>query len=102
MSHIFFNVQIVVAKRWAGVGRLVKYVGAAGVDAMAAMEKRGLYPSLGAFKDVEGIMPDRLREIVGYMVGTKSTPSGLKKLIKDVKKAQMWLWRILHPNAWAC
>ena len=83
----FFNVQMVVAKPWGGVGRLVKYVGAAAVDAMGAMEKRGLYPALGTFKDVEGIMHDRLREFVGYMDGTKSTLPVLKKVIKDVKKA---------------
>ena len=59
---------------------------------MAAMEKRGLHPALGTFKEVEGITPDRLREIVGYMDGTKSTLPGLKKIIKDVKKA-------LHPEA---
>ena len=46
----FFNVQIVVAKRWGGVGWLVKYVGAVAVDGMATMEKRELYPVLGAFK----------------------------------------------------
>ena len=66
---------------------------------MAAMEKRGLHPALGTFKEVEGITPDRLRDIVGYMNGTKSTLPGLKKIIKDVKKAQMWSWHILHPEA---
>ena len=70
--------------RW---GRLVKFVGIAAVDAMAAMEKRVLRPALGALKEVEGITPDRLREILGYMDGTKSTLVGLKKVIKDVKKA---------------
>ena len=88
-----------VAKRWGGVGRLVKFVGLASVDAMAAMEKRGLHPAPGTFKEVEGITPDRLRDIVGYMDGTKSTLPGLKKIIKDVKKAQMWSWHILHPEA---
>ena len=63
------------------------------------MEKRGLHPALGAFKEVEGITSHRLREIIGYTVGTKSTPPGLKKIIKDVKKAQMWSWHILHPEA---
>ena len=90
-----FNVQIVVAKRWGGVGRLVTYVGAAAVDAMAAMEKCGLYPALGAFKNVESIMCDQFREIVGYIDWTKSTLPGLKKVIHDVKKAHMWLWHIL-------
>ena len=33
------------------------------------------------------------------MDATKSTLSGLKKKIKDVKKAQMWSWHILHPEA---
>ena len=51
------------------------------------------------FKEVEGITPDRLRDIVGYMDGTKSTLPGLKKIIKDVKKDQMWSWHILHPEA---
>ena len=82
-----------------GVGRLVKFVGFAAVDAMAAMEKRGLHPALGTFKEVEGSMPDRLRDIVGYMDGTKSTLRGLKKFIKDVKKGEMWPWHILHPEA---
>ena len=56
----------------------MKYVGADAIDAMAAMEKRRLHPALGAFKEVEGIMPARLREIIGYMDGTKITPLGLK------------------------
>ena len=64
----------------------MKFVGTVAVDAMAAMEKRGLHPALSAFKEVEGITPDRLREIVVYMDGTKSTLPGLKKIIKDVKK----------------
>ena len=34
---------------------------------MAAMEKRGLHPALGTFKEVESITPNRLRDIVGYM-----------------------------------
>ena len=66
---------------------------------MAAMEKRGLHPALGTFKQVEGNTPDRLRNIVGCMDGTKSTPPALKKITKDVKKAQMWYWHILHPEA---
>ena len=48
-----------------------------------AMEKRGLYPSLGVFKDVEGNMPDRLGQIIGYMHGTRSSLPHLKKVIKD-------------------
>ena len=80
--------QSSVAKRWGGIGRLVKYVGADAVDAMAAMEKRGLYPTLGTFKEAEGIMLDQLGEIVAYIEGTKSTLSGLKKIEKDVKKAK--------------
>ena len=72
---------------------------------MAAMEKRGLHPAPGTFKEVEGITADRFRDIVGYMDGTKSTLLGLKKIMKDVEKAQMWSWHILHPEAvcpWAC
>ena len=72
--------QSAVAKRWDGIGRLVKFVGHAAVDAMAAMEKRGFHPALGTFKEVKGISPERLRDILGYMDGTKSTLPGLKKL----------------------
>ena len=71
ISGSFSVGQTAVAKRWGGVGHLVTFVGTAVVDAMAAMEKRGLHPALGTFKEVEGIMPDRLREII----------------IKDVKQA---------------
>ena len=66
---------------------------------MAAMEKRGLHPALGAFKEVEGITPHRHRDIVGYMDGTKSTLPGLKKILKDCKKAQTWSSHILHLEA---
>ena len=59
----------------------MKFVGLAAVDAMAAMEKCGLHRALGTFKEVEGIKPDRLRDIVVYMDGTKSTLPGLKKII---------------------
>ena len=91
--------QIAVAERWGGVGRLVKVVGIAAIDAVAAMDKRGLHPAIGAFKEVEGITRDRLREILGCMDGTKSTLHGLKKIIKDVKKAQIWSCHIIHPEA---
>ena len=77
----------------------MKFVDLVAIDAMAAIEKRGLHPALGTFKELEGITPDRLRDIVGYMDGTKSTTPGLKKIIKDVKKAEMWSWHILHPEA---
>ena len=39
-------------------GRVVKYACADAIDAMAATEKRAMYPALGTFKQVEGIMPD--------------------------------------------
>ena len=66
---------------------------------MAAMEKRALHTALGTFKEVEGITADRLRHIVGYMDVTRSGLPGLKRIIKDVKKAQLWSWHILHPEA---
>ena len=72
---------------------------------MAAMEKRGLHPALGAFKEVVGITLGRLREIVGYMDGTKSTLPGLKKIMKDVKKGPDVV--LAHTSSqggypWAC
>ena len=55
-GSVFFPLQSTVAKRCGGVGCLVKYVGADAVDTMAPMEKRELYPTLGAIKEVESIM----------------------------------------------
>ena len=72
---------------------------------MAAMEKRGLHPAFGTFKEVEGIMPDQLREIVGYMDGTKSTLPGLKIIIKDVKIGPNVALAHTSPRGgrhWAC
>ena len=77
----------------------MKFVGLSAVNAMAAMEKRVLHPALGTFKEVEGITPDRLGDIVGYMDWTKSTLPGLKKIMENDKKAQTWSRHILHPEA---
>ena len=97
--------QTADAKRWGGVGRLVKFVGIAAVDGMGAVEKRGLHSARGAFKEVESITRDRFREVVGYMDGTKSTLLGLKNIIKDVKKGPDVV--LAHTSSrgdyqWAC
>ena len=68
----------------------MKFVSTTAVDGMAAMEKRGSPPAHGTFKEAEGIMPDRLRELADYTDRTKSRLPGLKKIIRDVKKAPMW------------
>ena len=75
----FSIVQSAIAKRWGGLRQLVKYVCATTVDATAAMEKRGLYTALGAFKDVEGILPYRIRG-TGTWVGQKVPYPVSKKL----------------------
>ena len=72
---------------------------------MAAMEKRVLHPALGTFKEVEGIMDDRLREIVGHMDWTKSTLPGLKKTNKRCEKGpEVVMAHTSSPGRcqWAC
>ena len=66
--------KVTVAKRWAGLGKLVKFIGQPAVVAIYGMEKRDVEPALGVFKECEGLMPDRLSSIVLYMSGTKSSP----------------------------
>ena len=80
----FYALRPMVAARWGGVGPLVKYVGAHAVDSMEAMEKRGLYPALGTFKEVGGIMSHQLLEIVGYMDRTKKGPCLVSKKIQKM------------------
>ena len=69
--------KVTVAKRWARLGKLVKFLGQPAVDAVYGMEERDVEPALGVFKECEGLMPDRLSSrlsgIVLYMSGTKST-----------------------------
>ena len=72
----------IVAKRWTSLGKLVKFVGQPAVDVVYGMEKRSLEPTLGVFKECEGLMPDRLSGIVIYMSGNKSTILGIKREIK--------------------
>ena len=64
--------KVTVSRRWAGLGKLVKFIGQPAVDAVYGMEKRDVEPALGVFKDCEGLMPDMLSGIVLYMSGTKS------------------------------
>ena len=91
--------KVTVAKRWAGLGNLVKFIGQPAVDAVYGMEKRDVEPALGVFKECEGLMPDRLSSIVLYMSGTKSTVMGIKREIKLATVEQLWGWHVLHPDA---
>ena len=70
--------KVTVAKRWAGLGKLVTFIGRRAVAAVYGMEKRDVEPALGVFKECEGLMPDRLSSIVLYMSGTKSIVLGIK------------------------
>ena len=88
-----------VAKRWAGLGKLVKFIGQPAVYAVHGMEKRDVEPALGVFKECEGLMPDRLSSIVLYMWGTKSSVLGIKREIKLAKVEQLWNCHVLHPDA---
>ena len=63
-SIICLSLNATVAKRWTGLGKLVKFVGQPAFDAVYGMEKRNLEPALGVFKECEGLMPDRLSGIV--------------------------------------
>ena len=91
--------KVTVAKRWAGLGKLVKFIGQPAVDAVYGMEKRDVEPAPGVFKECEGLMPDRLSSIVLYMSGTKSTILGIKREINLARVEQLWGWHVLHPDA---
>ena len=65
-SIICLSLKATVAKRWARLGKLVKFVWQHGVDTVYGMEKRSLEPAFGVLKECEGFMPDRLSSIVLY------------------------------------
>ena len=94
-----YRVKVTVAKRWAGLGKLVKFIGQPAIDTVYGMEKRDVEPALGVFKECEGLMPNRLSSIVLYMSGTKSTILGIKREIKLARVEQVWGWRGLHSDA---
>ena len=91
--------KVTVAKRWAGLGKVVKFVGQPAVDAVYGMEKRDVEPVLGVFKECEGLMPDRPSSIVLYISGTKSTVLGIKREIKLARVQRLWGWHVLHLDA---
>ena len=91
--------KVTVSRRWAGLGKLVKFIGQPAVDEVYGMEKRDVEPALGVFKECEGLMPDRLSGIVLYMSGTKSSVLGIKREIKLARVEQLWSWHVLHPDA---
>ena len=91
--------KVTVSRHWAGLGRLVKFIGQPAVDAVYGMGKRDVEPALGVFKECEGLMPDRLSSIVLYMSGTKSSVLGIKREIKLARVEQLWRWHVLHPDA---
>ena len=83
--------KVIVSRRWAGLGKLVKFIGQPAVDAVYGMEKRDVEPALGVVKECEGLMPNRLSGIVLYMSGTKSSVLGIKR---EIKLARVVVW---HP-----
>ena len=91
--------KVTVAKRWALLGKLVKYIGQPDVDAVYGMEKRDVEPAPGVFKECQGLMPDVVSSIVLYMSGTKSTVLRIKREIKFSRAEQLWIWHVLHPDA---
>ena len=98
-SPISCCLKVTIAKRWAGLGNLVKFIGQPAVDAVYGMEKRDVEPALGVFKECEGLMPDRLSSIVLYMSDTKSSVLGINREIKLASVEQLWSWHVLHPDA---
>ena len=68
--------KVTVAKCWAGLGKLVKFIGQSAIDAVYGIEKGDVEPALGVFKECEGLMPGRLSSIVLYMSRTKSIVLG--------------------------
>ena len=91
--------KVTVSRRWAGLGKLVKFIWQPSVDAVYGMEKRDVETALGVFKECEGLMPDRLSSIVLYMSGTKTLVLGIKREIKLARVEQLWSWHMLHPDA---
>ena len=91
--------KVTVSRRWAGLGKLVKFIGQPAVDAVYGMEKRDVEPALGVFKECEGLMTDRLSGIVLYVSGLKSSVLGIKREIKLARLEQLWSWHVLHPDA---
>ena len=91
--------KVTVSRRWAGLGKLVKFIGQPAVDAVYGMEKRDVEQALAVFKDCEGLMPDKLSGIVLYMSGTKSSVLGIKREIKLARVEQLWSWHVLLPDA---
>ena len=91
--------KVTVSRRWAGLGKLVKFIGQPAVDAVYGMEKRDVEPALGVFKECEGLMPDRLSGIVPYMSSTESSVLGIKRETKLARVEQLWSWHVLHPDA---
>ena len=91
--------KVTGAKRWARLGKLVKFIAQPAVDAVYGMEKRDVEPALGVFKECEGLMPDRLSSIVLYTSGTKSLVLGIKREIELARVEQLWGWHVLHLEA---
>ena len=100
-SIMCLSLKATVAKRWTGLGKLVKFVGQTVVDADAVygMEKRSLEPTLGVFKEPQGLLPDRVSGILPYMCGNKGTILGIKREIKIARTQELWVWHVLHPDA---
>ena len=86
--------KVTLARRWAGLGKLVKFFGQPAIEAVYGMEKRDVEPALGVFKECEGLMPDRLSSIVLPMLGTKSSVLGIKREIKLARVEQLWSWHV--------
>ena len=81
-SIIRLSLKATVAKRWTGLGKLVKLVGQPAVHAMYGMERRSPEPTLGVFKECEGLMSDRPCDIVLCMSGNNRTILGIKPEIQ--------------------
>ena len=91
--------KVNVAKHWAGLGKLVKFIGQLAVDTVYGMEKPDVEPALGVFKECEGLMPDRVSSIVLRMSGTKSIVLGITREMELARVEQLWGWHVLHPDA---
>ena len=87
-----------MAARWGPLAKLVKHFGEEMCAAVEHMEAQGLTPTLGSFKEAEGITPTFAKKIIDYLNG-KPTIAGLKKTCSEVKKQMMWTFQIMHPKA---
>ena len=73
---------------------MVAVGGSNAIDAVVAMEARGIKVELGTLKRQT---QSTLLE-VNYMIGAKSTIACLERQCRELKRSMFWRWHIIHPE----